>query len=373
MTEPDFTWIDNPSQLKDLGKALEDAPWVALDTESNSMFVYRERICLMQINAGGRLFVLDTLALPYQADTYAPIKPSLEDPNKPTYVHGGEYDVGCLKRDFAIALAGVWDSQQAASFLGWEKTGYGAVVEKICGVTLDKAYTQYDWATRPLDPNALRYAIDDIVHLPRVATELQEAVRAADLEEEVGIANNAVMGTSWSGGFDPEGFWRIKGMRDIQPRSLRLLRALYAWRDKIASSVDKPPGRMLNNEVLLALCRTAPTNYQGLKRIGMKSWFLAQFGDELLNMLKDNQHYNGPIPERARGRDVDEAEQQRETRLKDWRRSEAENRKVPLQVVLPAKALEYLKQHGAKHLDAVPQLGAKRLARYGDKLRQLCG
>jgi ribonuclease D len=66
-------------------------------------------------------------------------------------------------------------------------------------------------------------------------------------------------------------------------------------------------------------------------------------------------------------------EESREQRLKDWRRGEAEKRKVPLQVVLPARALEYLKRHGAGDLAAVPQLGAKRGAGYGDKLRALCG
>ena len=39
---------------------------------------------------------------------------------------------------------------------------------------------------------------------------------------------------------------------------------------------------------------------------------------------------------------------------------------------LPARALDHLKMHGAVDLDAVPQLGAARRARYGDDLRRLC-
>jgi hypothetical protein len=84
------------------------------------------------------------------------------------------------------------------------------------------------------------------------------------------------------------------------------------------------------------------------------------------------------LPDRPRHRDVLPEEELRETRMKDWRRAEAENRSkaenrpVPLQVVLPAKALEYLKQHGAMDLSAVPQLGAKRRERYGAKLQELC-
>jgi ribonuclease D len=71
--------------------------------------------------------------------------------------------------------------------------------------------------------------------------------------------------------------------------------------------------------------------------------------------------------------------QAREQRLKVWRREEAERRTkadgrtVPLQLVLPARALEHLTLEGAADLAAVPQLGARRMARYGDALLRLCG
>jgi ribonuclease D len=378
MTDPVFTWIADEAGLPALAAALAAAPWVALDSEANSMFVYREQVCLLQINAGGALFVVDTLAL-LRAGTaagragpavLAALKPELERSDRPLYVHGGEYDVGCLKRDFAIALGGVWDSQQAASFLGWERTGYGAVVEKVCGVVLAKAFTQYDWATRPLDPGALRYAIDDVVYLPRVCDELRAAIRAADLEDELALANQAVAGTGWSGGFDPAGFWRIKGVRDLNGGALPVLAALYKWRDGIAQQANQPPGRIVNNELLLAIARNAPTNFQLLKRMGLRSWFMSAHGEAMMEVIRGVRP--GEVPQRPRQREVLPVEEERETRLKDWRRAEAEKRKAPLQVVLPAKALEHLKQHGAGDLTAVPQLGARRIALYGAKLRDLC-
>jgi ribonuclease D len=383
MTEPVFTWIERVDQLPALASALAAAPWVALDTEANSMFVYREQVCLIQVNAGGALFLVDALALVggrLAADAASTastvldaLKPHLENPARPLYLHGGEYDVGCLRRDFGLRLAGVWDSQQAASMLGWEKTGYGAAVERVRGVVLDKRFTHYDWATRPLDPGAVRYALDDVIHLPAVCDHLRAAVHEADLDEEVAIANQAVMESSWSGGFDPAGFWRIKGLRALPPPALAILAALYAWRDGVARGVNQPPGRLLNNEVLLALARNAPTNFQLLKRIGLRSWFLAAHGEALIAAIRRAQSEPGPLPERTRQREVPPEEEAREQRLKDWRRGEAEKRKVPLQVVLPARALEYLKRHGAGDLAAAPQLGAKRCANYGDKLRALCG
>jgi ribonuclease D len=374
---PEFTWVQQPTGLAELAAALAAAPWVALDTESNSMFVYRERMCLLQVNAGGRLFVVDTLALGAPGEEGAvsaalePLRVQLERADRRLYLHGGEYDVGVFKRDYGIRLGGVWDSQQAAAFLGYEKTGYGAVVEKHCGVALDKGWAQYDWGTRPLDPAALRYAVDDVVFLPRIAEALEKAIADAGVEEELALANQAVAETTWSGGFDAGGFWRIKGVRELPPHALSILAVLHAWRDGIARAADRPPGRMINNETMLALARHAPTNFQLLKRVGAKGWLLQAHGDALIATIKAARSDPQPLPPRPRQREVLPIEEEREKRLKDWRRAEAEKRGVPLQVVLPARALEHLKQFGAGDLSAVPQLGPKRIALIGEHLRRL--
>jgi ribonuclease D len=378
MTLPAHTWIETADRLPALAAKMAAAPWIALDTEANSMFVYREQVCLVQLNVAGELFLIDTLAIAKAGDSLAALKGPLEDPHRTVWLHGGEYDVGTIKRDYGISLAGVWDSQQAASLLGWERTGYGSVVEKLCGITLDKAYTHYDWGTRPIETGALHYALDDVIHLPGVCEKLRAEVKAADLEDEVAIANQAVEATGWSGGFDPAGVWRIKGIREVPRHHLPLLFAVYLWRDGLAREANQPPGRLLNNELMLAIVRNAPTNFQLLKKLGLRGWFMSAHGESLIETIKKALSEPPTMPERPRQREVQPEEEQRETRMKDWRRSEAENRTkaegrpVPLQVVLPAKALEYLKQHGAGDLSAVPQLGAKRAARYGVKLQELC-
>ena len=144
MPIPDHLRIDHPDQLHLVAEALAAAPWVAVDSESNSMFVYREQVCLIQINAGGAFFVIDPLALGVVAGqtpstVLEPLRAELERTDRILYLHGGEYDAACMRRDFDIAMGGVWDTQQAASLLGWPKTGYGSLVEAMTGVVLGKA------------------------------------------------------------------------------------------------------------------------------------------------------------------------------------------------------------------------------------------
>jgi ribonuclease D len=368
-----YHWITEAQGLEELASALDAHPSHSLDSESNSGFAYEERLCLLQLNLGGELWLVDLLALAEGAAALDPLRPALESPCQTTLLHGGEFDVGCLKRDYDLELHGVWDTQQAASFLGWPKTGYGAVVERVCGVTLPKDHAHHDWSHRPIATAPLQYALNDVFYLPRVAEHLRAEVAAADLEEEVAIACRVVEDATWNGGFSADGFWQVKGARRLAPVEIAVLASLYEWRDELARKEDLPPGRVLNNRVLLALSRTHASSPEDLRRSGIQGGKLNRWGGELISRIRSVRRDpvilsspSGVAPE------SDPVARERGERLRSWRQQEAERRDVPLQVVLPATALKHLQQHGVEDLESVPQLGAKRIRLYGDKLGELC-
>lgn len=368
-----YTYVDTPSGLEQLAAELERAPWHVLDTESNSGFAYRERLCLLQINVGDRIWLVDLVALD-RPEHFEALRKPLESPERTTYLHGGEFDAGCLRRDYDARLAGVWDSQQAALFLGLERTGYAAVVERVCGVELDKAHTQHDWARRPLPEEVLAYAVDDVRYLPEVCESLRAEIAAADLEEELAIANRAVEESTWEGSYRPDGFWKIKGVGKLNPSGLPLLAALWEWRDRVAEEEDRAPGRTLNNRVLLQLAANPPRNRGALRRLGLRRPIAAR-ADELLELSAEALRNPREVPPRPRPRQVEgvvgRVARAREDKLKAWRTQEARRRGVPLQVVLPSRALDHLKRLGANDLEEVPQLGHKRIRLYGDRLSEL--
>ena len=370
---PSHHWIENENGLKTLSGRLRSCEWAAIDSESNSGFVYEEQLCLLQLNLGDELWVVDLTALPGGKSALDVVRGSLESASPRIILHGGEFDVGCLKRDYEISLKGVWDTQQAASFLGWEKTGYGAVVEEICGVTLAKDFARYDWGKRPLDPAPLGYALDDVAYLPRVGLRLFELVQEADLLEEVEIANQVVEEAPWNGGFQTDGAWNLKGARQLTAEGRSILSSLYTWRDSIARRLDLPPGRVVNNANLVALSRNPATTLQDLKRLGVSSRVRSEFAAELLQRIAEARRQPAlPVESRRRER-PDPEMRRRGDRLKAWRRQEAARRGVPLQVVLPVAAMRHLQRNGAGDLPSVPQLGSKRIELYGEELEGLCG
>ncbi|MBW2275946.1 MAG: HRDC domain-containing protein [Deltaproteobacteria bacterium] len=369
--DADYCWVDSQSVLSELAEALAADPLHALDTESNSGFAYRERLCLLQFNVGGSLWMVDLLALPGDRGALAGLRMPLEAAGTRTLLHGGEFDVGCLKRDYDIALGGVWDTQQAASYLGWPRTGYGAVVEEICGVSLDKAFAHYDWGRRPVSPAPLSYAVDDVRYLPRIAEHLEREIDRADLAEELSIANQVVMGAAWSGRNGIEAIWRAKGVHKLPAESLPRLVALWEWREGVASIEDRPPGRVLNTQLLMALARRAPRRESELRSIGLRGRTLRYAGD-LLGVLRRADERPPRVPEAPRGERSTPGEAQCLKRLREWRRLEAERRGVPQHVVLPPTAMQHLARHGADQLESVPQLGEKRSRLYASRFLELC-
>ena len=376
-----YEWIETAERLEALGRAMEQAAWIAIDTESNSMFVYRERVCLIQLNVEGALYLVDPLALtqgeaPWQAPHSAleRLRAPLEDRDKPKLLHGGEYDVATLARDFGIALRGIFDSQHAAFLLGWERTGYGAVVERVTGVKLAKAHTQDDWGKRPIDKAALDYAIDDVRYLPEVSAHLKAAVTEADLEEELAVGLCAIEEKRWHGGFDPGAIWRMNGAHKLSGAQMRGLFVLHCLRDRLARRYDRPAGQFINDRVLVALATRRPEDTADLKRAGLRSALVAHHGEELMAALKNPERIDDlpPFPPRPCPREPDDEEKKREANLRAWRQKESKRRQVTPHAVLPTRALMWLKAHGADDLGAVPQLGEKRARLYGDELRRLC-
>jgi ribonuclease D len=377
---PEHTWVRDGVALAELAAAIGEARWVALDSESNSMFAYIERVCLLQLNVDGRLWLVDPLALAGPGErpeagpeALAPLAAPLADPRRRIWLHGGEYDVACLKRDFSLTLGNLFDTQQAASFLGFLRTGYAAVVEELCGVKLSKDHAQYDWGRRPIDEHALRYALDDVVHLPEIGLELHGRIAAADLHEELEIANRSVAeAAAHESGFDLRRMWKLKGAVELRKDRHGVLAALYAWRDQKGREADLPPGRVIANEPLVALAAHAPTEPAALRRIRLRPAFVREHGDELLEVVAKALNEPPEVPQRNKRPRPSASEAARAKALKDWRRREAERREVPMHVIMPARALEWLAANGCERIDECPEFGAKRVARYGEELRRLC-
>ena len=85
---------------------LGQAPRLAVDTERNGRFAYRERICLIQISDGRGTYLLDPLSVK-GLDALGGL---LADEEVAIVMHGSEEDVRYFDRDFGFPVNNLFDT-----------------------------------------------------------------------------------------------------------------------------------------------------------------------------------------------------------------------------------------------------------------------
>ncbi len=274
---PTPSYVSDPAALAALVDVLRSEPVIALDTESNSFHVYRERVCLLQLSTRSGDFVVDPLAV-----DPAPLAAVLCD-GRETVLHGADYDVRCLRREYGWRLPRLFDTMAAARRLGRAGLGLSALVEAQFGVRLSKAFQRADWGRRPLPREQLTYAaLDTHYLLPLYDALAGELGTRGVLEEARREFEKIASAEPRQRVFDPEGWRRLKGARDLDAPGRTVLRALWIAREEQASALDRPPFKVLGEEAMLELARRRPSGDEALARVpGVTSSVLRRMGPAL--------------------------------------------------------------------------------------------
>jgi ribonuclease D len=370
MRGADFVLIDRQADLAAAAEEIGKAAVVAVDTESDSLYRYRERVCFLQIGVGSHAWLVDTLAV----RDLGPLKTVFEGPQTKV-LHGADYDLSCLFRDFGIRFRNVFDTMIAAQLLGREQLGLAALVREFFGVELDKSLTRHDWGSRPLEPRHLRYLVEDVVYLTGVLERLSAELATHDLEEEAALEfERLVASTGPKQAFDPEGFRSIRGAHALDRQALSILREVYLLRDRLAARADKPPFKVFGNQQLLEIADTAPSDLEGLRRAtGFPEHLVRRFGRPILEAVDAGVRNQGQIAYRIRSKDPRPSDEQLAwvDVLKTWRREASARDGRTTMAILPnhlVYRVAELRPSTLAQLEEIPFFGKRRLARYGEQI-----
>jgi ribonuclease D len=342
-----FEYVDTTEGLSRFQAALEQVPSIALDLEAAGFHRYSDRVCLVQATLptgarGGENWILDPLAI----DVVPVLGPVLQDPAVPVLMHGADFDVRLLRRDFELRLRGLVDTQIVATLLGEPGIGLAALLEKYHGVKLAKKYQRADWAKRPLDHGMLEYAASDTAHLHaltrKLVLQLEQQGRGAWASEEFRLLES--MEVSTDDDVDPVS--RFKRARGLSPRELERLRAAWRWRDEIARRDDRAPFRVASDSVLMDAAVDPPRSVDDFAdRKGVNGRLARSEGAALIAALEaaeevdENDIAGFPRPPAGgRGRPTPDVEE-RANRLKEVRNRYAESLGVDRGALLPNAVL----------------------------------
>jgi ribonuclease D len=340
---------------------------LAVDTESNSLHAYRERVCLLQFSTASDDYILDPLGL----EDLSSLGAIFADEGIEKIFHAAEYDLIGLQRDFGYQFGNLFDTMIAARILGRAKVGLGNLLEEEFGIRLQKRYQRADWGQRPLTPEMLDYARLDTHYLielrQRLMSQLVENERWPIAAEDFARLPKIIP----NGSATPEvSVWRVKGARDLKPDQAAILAELAEYRNQKAEAADVPLFKVIGDKTLIAIAETLPHSPEELGALpGMTDGQIRRHGKGLLEAVRRGQ--DAPPLRRPKRERYDEAFVERLEALRKWRRDAGVAMEVESDVVLPRDLMEQIaKQFPRNQVQLAEIMGEVpwRLEHYGQQI-----
>lgn len=367
MPVPEFSEpITKPGGLKRLAQNLANKPIIAVDTESNSLFAYREQVCLIQFSSPETDYLVDPLAL----DDLSPLGPIFADPHIQKTFHAAEYDLICMKRDFGYSFSNLFDTMLAARILGRKEVGLGSILEVEFSIQVDKRHQRANWGQRPLPGYLLDYARQDTHYLISLRERLQR-----QLEEKclLALAQEDFRRLCQVDAHPDNGktaCWRVNGVHHLSPRQVAVLQELCMYRDEVARQRNRPLFKVISDHTLRAIASSCPSTEAELKTLpGMTNHQLSRHGKALLQAVQRGLQAKPIHP--PRNVRPDDRFLARVEALKQWRKLKAGQLSVESDIVLPRDLVHQLASQNPLEPEALAECLADvpwRLVQYGDEI-----
>ena len=251
----EYREIKDRGTLKNYVETLkhEGRTTVALDIEGEyNLHAYGERLCLIQVYDGRDAVIIDPLELNNET-----LKLIFEEEKLLKIMWDASSDMSLLINGYETTINTVLDLRPAADLLDFPKRDYASVLSAVLEEreTKNKAkFQKYNWLRRPIDPEAIEYALEDVLHLP----ELKDALLSMLYEEgflDEFIRRNMLVQNRDYRRTPGQRHKKMKGYRYLKKREKELLRRLFNVRDRHARRLDLPPHNVIANPDLLQLSR----------------------------------------------------------------------------------------------------------------------
>ncbi len=249
-----FEWVADQATFETVIDELCGEPRYAIDTEFHRERTYYPKLALLQIGWGGRIVLIDPLALDVGSLR------RLFASSAVAVFHAAQQDLDVLTHVCGAVPQHMFDTQIAAGFLGYSTPSLASLLQGELGVSASKGDRLTDWLRRPLTAEQQQYAANDVAHLlelhDRLVADLTARGRldwAAEACEE--------LRTRPAGAIDPEQAWlRLKDVRMLKSKARGVAQALAAWRERRAAAADVPPRQILPDLAVLGIAQKHPTS-----------------------------------------------------------------------------------------------------------------
>src|SRR5437899_11203161 len=106
-------WIDKQKPFESAMQRVAAQPVVAVDTEADSLHSYFDKVCLIQMSIPGEDLIIDPLCK-FDLAKFGEI---LANRDITKILHGADYDLRILNRDFGFTIANLIDTMVCSHLL----------------------------------------------------------------------------------------------------------------------------------------------------------------------------------------------------------------------------------------------------------------
>ena len=276
--------IKNNEELITLCQELSKEDFLTIDLEFLREKTYYAKLCLIQVANSTTSGIIDPLAENLTLDPFFEL---LKNQNQTKVFHSGRQDIEILYHLSGFIPTPLFDTQIAAMVCGFgEAVSYETLVNKICGITLDKSSRLSDWSCRPLSETQLEYALSDATYLVNIYKYFQQHLKQNGrlhwLDEETSILASPQTYEN-----DPYCMWQKLRHRSHNPHYLTVLRELCAWRELRAQKKNTPRQSLIKDDCLLniaAVCPTCIEEFEQIRNIH-KDIVKGKLGQEIISVI----------------------------------------------------------------------------------------
>lgn len=247
--------IDSDELLLQTIKELSKFPELALDLEFDQhRYTYGFNLCLVQLSSGnGVCYIIDPLPI----NDLQPLYALLEDNNITKIIHHANNDILLLDK-LGCNIRAVLDTDVAAKILNYERSSLATVLKEEFNKEIDKSQQSSNWNLRPLTEAQLRYAAIDVIYLHKIKDKLVQEVEQQGRLHWLKEENQLLESLTYSEPENPH--LKLKNAFRLNFFQQYVLKGLFAFREQMAQTFNKPASYVISNEALVDLAQNYKTD-----------------------------------------------------------------------------------------------------------------
>lgn len=273
-----YSLISSDGDLREYRKYLDhnNIEIVSMDFEGEyNLHIYGEKLCLIQIYDGDKYFVIDPFGISKEE-----LAKTLENRKVIKIFYDAASDTKLVYKQYGIRMQSVYDLKILVDILDFKGKGLDSVISRLLKITITKKkkFQRHNWTRRPVDSDAMQYALSDVEHLFELKDKLFELINQENKTENL-IFNIIKKMVDLDKKTIP-GILKSMDYRNLRSAEKNLLKRIFDIREGIAKELNIPPNLLMSKSQLFKASKDIQTikNLEFNRRIPdhIRKEFMAQ-------------------------------------------------------------------------------------------------